>query len=152
MRGWQLNEILQRDWRVRRVFRGVFASDSLPRYIEQGIPHAFIINIDRNNKPGSHWVALYIDAFGTATYFDSFGFPPYQPDIKNFIERNSYKLKNNPIIIQNIFATTCGLYCVYFVREMVKGKRLIDIISHFHPRHTTMNDRRITQLVLEQNR
>ena len=147
MRGWQLNELLQRDWGVKRVFRGVFSSNSLPMYIELGRPHAFIINIDPNHKPGSHWVALYIDPFGTATYFDSFGFSPYQSDIKDFIQRNSFKLITNPIIIQNLLSTTCGLYCVYFIREMVKGKRLIDIISHFNPRHTMINDRRIMQLV-----
>ena len=146
MNGADIKRILQKDWNVRRVFRGVFACDTLPVYVNRGQAHAFIINIDPHYKPGSHWVALYIDYFGAATYFDSFGLEPYIPSIQNFILRNSFKWTHNSCSLQSPFSTTCGLYCIFFISNICRGDRLLDILHHFHLQNPIINERRIIAL------
>ena len=147
MNGTEIKQLLVKDWRVLRVFKGVFACDTLPQYIQQGKAHAFVINTDPAHKPGSHWVALYIDAFGSATYFDSMGLEPFKHDIYPFSKRNSFKLISNVMTIQSVISATCGLYCIYFIRQMVRGARLRDIIQHFNPLRPVTNDRLIIALV-----
>ena len=145
MYGIQLKQHLLKDWRVRRHFRGVFPCDLLPNYVEQGIPHAFIINLDAHNKPGSHWVALYITNNGNAVYFDSFGAPPFKP-IHSFILRNSHTLVFNSMVIQSFTTQTCGLYCIYFIKRMCRGARLYELHQHFDSRFPQRNDRIIRHL------
>ena len=49
-------------------FIGVYASDKIPRD-KQGY---FIVNLDKSNQKGSHWVGVVRDGDGTTVY-DSFG-------------------------------------------------------------------------------
>lgn len=147
MRGFELKTLLWKDWKVRKSFVGIFPSNKLPKFICSGVTSTFIFNIDPHYKPGSHWVALYISPFGDAIYFDSFGLPPLIPSIKHFIERNSRTFRYNKFPLQSLFSTTCGLYCVYFIRIMSKGGSLQDVLSNFDPQRQSFNDRRIRVLV-----
>ena len=54
---------------------GVFAADQIPLVWTR--PTACIFNTQRHDKPGLHWVAIYVNKNGDAWYFDSFGVPPY---------------------------------------------------------------------------
>ena len=147
MNSTEIKQLLVKDWRVLQLFRGVFASNTLPHYIQQGKAHAFVINTDPAHKPGSHWVALYIDHFGSAIYFDFMGLGPFNQAIKTFIKRNSFKLTSNVMTIQSVISTTCGLYCIYFIRQMVRGVKLREIIQRFDPLRPRINDRLIIALV-----
>ena len=51
-------------------FHGVYASDKLPR-LTKSKPYA-ILNVDKSNEPGSHWVAV-ARLNGTNYIYDSFG-------------------------------------------------------------------------------
>ena len=48
-----------------KKFKGVFARDSLPHPVTSGY---YIVNLDRHDEPGSHWVAICDEIF-----YDSFG-------------------------------------------------------------------------------
>ena len=52
-------------------FRGVYPIDLLPKR-QQGV---YVINLDKHDEPGSHWVAVYDDG-KIGEYFDSYGLPP----------------------------------------------------------------------------
>jgi len=55
-----------------RDFDGVFSVDSLPN--DQ---HLLVFNTDPSDKPGRHWIAIYIED-GCGEFFHSFG---HQPNI-----------------------------------------------------------------------
>jgi hypothetical protein len=63
------------------VFHGVFPSDMIPPV--EKYPVAMVCNTDPHDKPGQHWIAMYISDDGIGEYFDSYGQPPF---IGNFIE------------------------------------------------------------------
>ena len=104
----QLRQILgQIEPATRTHFRGVFAIDELSHTTCE--PGSYVINFDRSDEPGSHWVAVYIDptkAFASTDissqdmssqscqlsavmveYFDSYGLAPSSPELIAFLNR-----------------------------------------------------------------
>ena len=53
--------------------KGVYALDEIVHIKQKSFPSAYVFNLDPSYKPGSHWVAVYIDRKGRPEYFDSFG-------------------------------------------------------------------------------
>ena len=51
----------------------VVAKDTLPEVVSM-YPSAFVCNIYDGDKPGEHWVAMYLDEIGD--YFDQYGQKP----------------------------------------------------------------------------
>lgn len=146
MYGIEIKHRLLKHYYVRRFFRGVFPCNRLPKNLKQGIPHALIINLDPHNKPGSHWVALYISSRGKAVFFDSFGIPPLNHYIYSFIQKNSRISIHNSMVIQSLTTETCGLYCIHFIKGMCRGSTLREICQYFDPRSPQRNDRIIFHL------
>ena len=54
---------------------GVYPSDMIPETWQ--IPAALVFNTDNSKKPGTHWVAAYVDRDSSGYYFDSYGIRPY---------------------------------------------------------------------------
>ena len=135
MFGSEINDILTSDLKASLIFRGVFASDTLPKYLEKGKSHALIVNLDSSEKKGTHWIAIYISYFEHLTYFDPLGLPPFIESINNFIKNNCKTHNFNKMTIQNILSYTCGYYCIYFIRNMVRGVNLREFQSLFKNTH-----------------
>jgi len=87
---------------------GVYAKDQLKKPLKDGF---YIINLDDSDGKGTHWTALYKinDAF--SLYFDAFGFPAPE-NIHNILYKYEYNTKQ----IQDINSTSCGFYCVGFIK------------------------------------
>lgn len=109
----QLRRILGQIEPTTRVhFRGVFAIDELAQ--TPCMSGSYVINLDRRDEPGSHWVVVYIDPTKADTstkirlpptpllssslhsgqsysaiveYFDSYGLAPLAPELITFINR-----------------------------------------------------------------
>lgn len=90
-----------------------------------------VLNTDNHNESGQHWFSIYIDLKGknikyrpTIYYFDSALSEPPQ-EIINFVNtcKNQYpKLDFIYNDIQHQFGNTeCGVYCLHFLTEMLKG-------------------------------
>ena len=92
MNSKEISDILLRDTHARRVFRGVFPRDMLPRRmgLETQRRSCYVINTDPSRSSGLHWVVVFYDGNGHAEYFDSFGLPPMHVPIQHFIQRNTY--------------------------------------------------------------
>ena len=69
---------------------------------------------------GSHWIATYVKD-NVINYFDSFGMPPFQEIVNHAKEKNLTLLHQNQQI-QNLYTTTCGYFCLYFLNEKHKPK------------------------------
>lgn len=99
-----------------KCFKGTFCRDELPNNKFKK-PFSIIANTDTCQEPGQHWVAMYFDKDNTGFYFDSFGLPPLQPEFINFMnKKNSNGWTCNKSTLQSVTSSTCGLYCILFVK------------------------------------
>ena len=101
---------------------------------DQTVPHnhklaLFIYNLEPHYMSGSHWVTTYVRD-DTINYFDSFGMPPFQELVNHAKEKNLNLLHQNQQI-QNLYTTTCGYFCLYFLNEMHKGISYFDLLQVF---------------------
>lgn len=138
-------QTIQRALSTLHCFHGVFPRDIIPHH-PPAQPSAIVINLDKSNQPGSHWVACFIDENGFGEYFDPFGIHPQHIEIINYFDRNCGPLNwgYSLLTLQNVMSVTCGLYCILFVRMRCQGYSYCDIIGHFS-RDTIQNDRYIYQ-------
>ena len=83
----------------------------------------YIINLDRYESIGTHWIALYVNAENVSC-IDSFGVEHIPKEIRKFIGN-----KNIITIIYRIQAyhsIMCGYFCIGFIDFMLKGKSLLE--------------------------
>ena len=106
MNSRQLRWILSNDKVTSRTFKGVYALDEIVHIKQKSLPSAYVFNLDPSYKPGSHWVAVYIDRKGRPEYFDSFGRPPPR-EIKDFLNTCAESWKHNDVAVQEFYSTTC---------------------------------------------
>lgn len=97
--------------------------DTLTKKPYQG----FIMNLDKSNKNGSHWVAVIIDnKKHQIIYYDSFGEEPgkdFIKSIKHLIDNTPYQYKINRIKRQSASSTNCGYFGMKFLKDMMDGKK-----------------------------
>jgi hypothetical protein len=88
-------------------------------------------NLDPHDKPGSHWVTLFIDLDmkkKLIIYFDSNGIGPPQT-VSDLIEKIISQCSDKGIELKKIINklshqrenTECGMYSLFFCDQMVKG-------------------------------
>jgi hypothetical protein len=129
---------IKQELQCLKCFRGVFSLDQLPSLNKY--PAGIIVNTDPSNKPGEHWVAIYIDKKGVGFYFDSFGMKPLQKSIVLFMQANCPNgWDYNNVTFQSANALSCGAYCVTFIKVMCSGKTAKYFI-HMFSRKTNLND------------
>ena len=121
-------------------FQGVFSRNSLPTKSKDG---GYIVNLDDLGKPGTHWVAIFIQK-KNAVYFDSFGVERLPEEIKRFLHGKNLNL--NLFRIQEFDSITCGYFCLGFLDYMFAGKSLLEYTSLFSPNDFKKNDKIIKDL------
>ena len=118
-----INDVLSRDERVSHNHRQAL----------------FIYNLEPAYMSGSHWVATYVKD-NVVSYFDSFGMPPFQ-EIVNHAKRKNVTLLHQNNQIQNLWTTTCGYFCLYFLNEMNKGNSYYNLLEVFNIHDTMKNEK-----------
>lgn len=113
MNSSEINFILKSLNQTKHIFLGVYACDTLPNYVFKK-PALLICNTQPIHKPGEHWVAIYISKKKQGEYFDSFGLPPSNKYILEFLNRNCSKFSSNKQMIQSLFSNYCGQFCIMF--------------------------------------
>lgn len=92
-----------------------------------------ILNLDTHDKPGSHWVCMFIDlAKKFIFYFDSNGDKP-PVEVDRFVDRikkqsvqvygKEFKYSDNRNIEHQYLDGTCGIYALYVIIELLMGKK-----------------------------
>lgn len=113
-------------------FLGVLPCDYLPKDPIRTLPTAVIINTHPSHLPGEHWVAIYINKFGSAFFFDSFGNSPdfirFPVSIIEFLKRNSTRIQYSAKQVQPFMSVTCGHHCVFFLYHMIRGRDYDDVM------------------------
>ena len=94
-----------------------------------GKPLGLVINTDRSDGPGEHWVAVFLDGKGCGEYFDSFGLPPLRKGIITFMNRNCPVMWSyNTTTVQEFDETVCGNWCVNFLKAKFAGLKFDEFI------------------------
>ena len=117
---------------------GIYIKDQLPRTLNNGY---YIINLNGH----SHWTAL-IKNGAKYFYFDAYGFPaPIEVEKKI---SNSYAWSNREI--QDLNSSSCGWYCIAFLRYMIKSKDLERAYESFvglFNKNTAVNEKVLSVLL-----
>jgi hypothetical protein len=124
---------IKRAMKIYPNFIGIVARDEVPKLKDKVGKHkqiGFILNMDKHNQPGSHWVAVYIDADrGSLEWYNSFGEPvptDIKAELKAFVEAEfpsvMFKLKENKVKQQSEKSTNCGFFAMKFLLDRFKGK------------------------------
>ena len=104
-------------------FLGVFPFDQFPlktlthNYYSSS-PNAYccIVNTDPSHKPGTHWVAFFIDKtkkkMSHLEFFDSYGLPP---NTYSFKFPSPIQIISNQCTLQSHDSTVCGHYCILYL-------------------------------------
>jgi hypothetical protein len=116
----ELLDILKND---NIKINGVFAKDQLKKPLKDGF---YIINLDNSTGEGTHWTALYKINDGFSFYYDSFGFPAPE-EIEDLLHKYEYNKKQ----IQDIKSTSCGFYCVAFIKFMINKQDKMKAFNTF---------------------
>lgn len=130
-----------------KSFRGVFMADTIPRNISnellplqkkrrrrrngEHLGWGIIINLDESNKPGSHWVAFWLNNDQTGEYFDSFGSPPPTNVSQALIKLAPTQIVYSKNSLQHEQSSSCGLYCIFFIKHKCLKLPFTHILSHF---------------------
>lgn len=110
------------------LIKNVFPANRLPMYIST--PIYLISNLEPDTKPGSHWIAIYMNANGIGEYFDTFGRKPEGYHL-SFLQRNTNRWIYSNKIIQNMFSSFCGEYCLVYLYLKKRGMSLKDFVGMF---------------------
>ena len=78
----ELNFYMMKDPMIRRRFIGVYPIDMIPEYFIS--PSILIINLNKSNERGSHWIVIHQKDDQQIEIFDSLGKQP-QKDIHNLL-------------------------------------------------------------------
>ena len=82
-----------------------------------------VVNMDKSNKPGSHWVTMLITP-KQVEYFDSYGLKPPK-NIEKFIEKLKLPYVYNKQRHQ-YSESECGMYSIYYIVKRLEGKKFKD--------------------------
>ena len=104
--------ILKQDPYTSKIFLDAFARDELPK--APPYPSCFIINTDPRSLPGEHWLALFYNKNGYASFFDSYANSPDYFNLEQYIYNTSTGFDYNKKRIQGD-SEYCGFYCILFL-------------------------------------
>ena len=129
MNGLEIVAILDKDPRVKKMFGGVLAADELP-FIIRKRPSVYVVNTDIKRLPGSHWTVFYFPKRGPAEFFDSLGQAPerYHKRFRIVLLRNGPAYVYNKLRVQPYYASTCGRYCIDYVKMRCHGVNMRQIV------------------------
>jgi hypothetical protein len=86
-----------------------------------------IVNNNTSKQPGSHWVCFYaMPNNPNIIFFDSYGALPNE-DLEAFLYKlhkhlpQSKPIKMNKQILQEFGTDSCGWYCIYVLKQLLRG-------------------------------
>lgn len=133
---------------TKKNFCGVKALDELPRKRISSVCN-FIVNTNRSDQPGEHWIAIHVPKTGRIEYFDSYGLPPYHTEFYKFFKLNRRKFVFNNHRIQSDQSQKCGKFALYFIYFRARNRHLNKFSRLFNKKNLIENDRIIDKLYSE---
>ena len=135
----------RQDPNLEPIFKGVFASDQLPKEKDIQTRSAYIVNVDTHNKQGSHWLSIFVEK-DQCEVFDSYGLPLhwYIPSpFVTWVFKHYLDVSFNVGQLQATDSNTCGHYGLFFLFARARGKTTESFVQPFKYRRYVDNDHKI---------
>ena len=109
-----------------------------------------VFNLDPHDKPGSHWVALYLDLVKNKVYyFDSYGMEP-PTEVLRLVERIKSQGQDIGKDIGYEYNQTrhqyknseCGVYSMHFITQLLEGRKSFNGLQNQRIDDEKMNRKR----------
>lgn len=127
----EIDRILRRNKTTRKIYRGCFPADMIPRFRQ--FPSAAVVNMDDSTLPGSHWVALYAPDKYRIFYFDSLGGDiPWL--VQSYMRKNFHTVTQQFMQYQHPKTNVCGHYAIYFVYMCALRYPFERVLRYLHKR------------------
>ena len=149
MNSYEITESVNKFRPLKTIFKGVFARDTIPFFTatELSTTFCFIVNLDKHNNIGSHWIAVFAQKRKPfMEYFDSFGRKPSYNSIKQFLSQRDFYFYNNRKL-QSVLNTTCGQYCLFYLICRALDIKSQQILSFFDKDNSQFNDYLVNETV-----
>jgi len=131
----QINKLMENDKYTKKIYLGTFPIDKLP--VKLKYPSGFILNNQKSNEPGEHWIAIYFDKHKKCEFFDSFGNSPNYYNLQNYLKKVSKGHKTfNKKKLQSDYSSFCGYYCILFLLFKARCFSLKKFLSYFKDSHS----------------
>ena len=144
----QLNYLSRQDCVLNRYFKGVFASDELPKSPWKTSTAAYIVNTDPHDKPGKHWLGMWVDN-GVCEIMDSYSMPLgyYESKpLEKWTKQWKYLVTNGQAL-QALRSNSCGHYCLFYLKAKARGADLQEFLSYFSKKDYVDNDHKVGQML-----
>lgn len=126
----EIFSFLKNDNACSKYFIGVFPRDEAP-IIFHKLPCSFILNTDKRNESGSHWLAFFIDYSRKVEFFDPYGYHPNYYNLSSYLNKISSDWISNDFMIQSPFSSYCGQICLFYLYFKSRAYSLNYIINNF---------------------
>ena len=129
----QLDYLASEDPYLEPIFKGVFASDQLPKEKDIQTRSANIANVDTHDKEGSHWLSIFVEK-DQCEVFDSYGLPLhwYKPSpFVTWVFKHYQDIRSNVEQLQATDSNTCGHYALFFLFARARGKSTESFVQPF---------------------
>ena len=143
----QLDYLARQDPYLEPIFKGVFASDQLPKEKDIQTRSAYIVNVDTHDKHGSHWLSIFVEN-DQCEVFDSYGLPLhwYRPSpFVTWVFKHYQDVSSNIGQLQTTDSYTCGHYALFFLFARARGKSMESFIQPFKYLRDVDNDHKINE-------
>jgi len=125
--GFQIIKFLQKFIKSKNIY--ITSFDVLPNKI-RSYPAYFVVNLDKNNGLGTHWIGIHFSKNREAFYFCSFASVPCKKILK-FMYQNSRKIEFSSKVLQSSNSSVCGYYVCAFLIFCSKNKNINNLIDMF---------------------
>ena len=138
----ELETLARQEPTLNPLFGGVRAADQLPTHPVHSEPRGYIVNTDPHDRPGQHWIALWMQDNG-CEIMDSYGLPLETYKTKHVLQwlnANWSVMERNSQSLQAINSATCGHYALRFLAERSQGRSLRQFLEQFKRHDYVYND------------
>lgn len=125
----EIDYILLNNPLTRRIYKGCFPSDQLPKC--RRFPCAMVANLDDSTEQGTHWVALFAPNRKHVYYYDSLAGPTVV-NILQYLHENFRKITRIIKPLQARGTSVCGQYAIFFIYMSARGfppDRIYDLLK-----------------------
>ena len=127
---------------THKKFLGAYPCNRIPETTPTP-PYAIILNTDKDDQPGSHWVAVFVSENNHGEYFDSFAFPPLKEEITSFLAKQDICFCTSQVVIQHPASVACGHFAIGFILARLRGISFQKYLTYFKTENLRDNDKLI---------
>lgn len=133
-----------------KYYVGTTACDKLPTTLPKEGKTAFIVNTDPHDKPGRHWIAVWIEG-DRCELLDSFSLSldvyPDSAPLQQWLQRHFKEIVMNSSSLQAFNSDSCGDYALMYLIDKSNGRSMEYFVDRFKPNNFVWNDHHVGQML-----